>query len=142
MEVSGHRHAPAALSPGKYHPPYPLDSSLGGSQRDLDAVLKRKYPCQESNPVHPSCSLVTVLTELSRLLKHGRDVYESLVGKPEGKRPLGSPRCGWGENIMDLCELVCECVNWIHVAQDMHQRGSCEYGNGPLGSVKGGKYLY
>jgi len=32
-----------------------------------------------------------------------RDVYRVLVGKPEGKRPLGKPRCRWEDNIkMDL----------------------------------------
>ena len=34
-----------------------------------------------------------------------RDVYSFLVGKPEGKRPLGRPRCRWEDNIiMDLQE--------------------------------------
>ena len=36
----------------------------------------------------------------------GRDVYKVLVGKPEGKRPLGRPRCRWEDNIkMDLEEV-------------------------------------
>jgi hypothetical protein len=35
-----------------------------------------------------------------------RDVYRVLVGKPEGKRPLGRPRRRWGDNIeMDLQEV-------------------------------------
>jgi len=35
-------------------------------------------------------------------------VYRVLVGKPEGKRPLGTPRCRWDDNIkMDLQEVVC-----------------------------------
>jgi len=34
-----------------------------------------------------------------------RGVYGVLVGKPEGKRPLGRPRCGWENNLkMDLLE--------------------------------------
>jgi hypothetical protein len=42
-----------------------------------------------------------------------------LVGKPEGKRPLGRPRHRWEDNIkMDLRELGWEGVNWIHLAQD------------------------
>jgi hypothetical protein len=42
-----------------------------------------------------------------------------LVGKSEGKRPLGSPRRRWENNIkMDLQEVGCEGVDWIDLAQD------------------------
>jgi hypothetical protein len=42
-----------------------------------------------------------------------------LVGKPEGKRPLGRPRRRWEDNIrMDLQEMVCGCEEWIGLAQD------------------------
>jgi hypothetical protein len=38
----------------------------------------------------------------------GRGVYRILVGKPEGRRPLGRPRCRWEDNIMmDLQEVGC-----------------------------------
>jgi len=48
-----------------------------------------------------------------------RSVYRVLVGKPEGKRPLGRPRHRWGDNIkMDLQEMGCEGMDWIDVAQD------------------------
>jgi hypothetical protein len=48
-----------------------------------------------------------------------RNVYKILVGKPEGKRPLGRPRCRWEHNIkMDLKVKAYGCFNWIHVAQD------------------------
>jgi hypothetical protein len=47
-----------------------------------------------------------------------RDVYRVLVGKPEGKRPLGRPRRGWEDNIkMDLQEVGCGGVDWIELAQ-------------------------
>ena len=46
-------------------------------------------------------------------------VHRVLVGKPEGKRPLGRPRHRWKENIkMDLQEVGCEGMDWINVAQD------------------------
>jgi hypothetical protein len=49
----------------------------------------------------------------------GRGVYRVLVGKPEGKRPLGRPRRRWEDNIMtDLHEVGCGCVDWIGLAQD------------------------
>ena len=49
----------------------------------------------------------------------GRVVYRVLVGKPEGKRPLGKPRHRWEDNIkMDLQEVGCGCRDWIELAQD------------------------
>jgi hypothetical protein len=45
-----------------------------------------------------------------------------LVGKPEGKRPLGRPRRRWMDNIkMDLSEIEWDDVNWIDMAQDRDQ---------------------
>jgi hypothetical protein len=49
----------------------------------------------------------------------GRNVYRVLVGKPEGKRPLGRPRRRWEDGIKtDLTEIGWEVVEWIHLAQD------------------------
>jgi len=48
-----------------------------------------------------------------------RGVYRVLVGKPEGKRPLGRPRRRWVDNIrMDLQEVGCGYMNWIGLAQN------------------------
>jgi hypothetical protein len=48
-----------------------------------------------------------------------RGVYRVLVGKPEGRRPLGRPRRRWVDNIrMDLQEVGCGHVDWIGLAQD------------------------
>jgi hypothetical protein len=45
-----------------------------------------------------------------------------LVGKPEGKTPLGRPRRRWVDNIkMDLTEIGWDCVDWIDLAQDRDQ---------------------
>ena len=47
-----------------------------------------------------------------------RGVHRVLVGKPEGKRPLGRPRRRWEDNIkMDLQE-VGGCGDWMELAQD------------------------
>jgi len=47
-----------------------------------------------------------------------RGVYRVLVGKPEGKRPLGRPSPRWENNIkMDLQEFECEGIDWIDLAQ-------------------------
>jgi hypothetical protein len=49
----------------------------------------------------------------------GRGVYRVLVGKSEGKRPLGRPRRRWEDNIkMNLQEVECGSVDWIGLAQD------------------------
>ena len=46
-------------------------------------------------------------------------MYRVLVGKPEGRRPLGRPRFRWKDNIkMDLQEVGRGGMGWIDVAQD------------------------
>jgi hypothetical protein len=47
------------------------------------------------------------------------EAYRILVGKPEGKQPLGRPRCRWVDNIkIDLREIGLDGVDWIDLAQD------------------------
>jgi hypothetical protein len=51
-----------------------------------------------------------------------RNACRILVRKPEGRRPLGSPRCRWLDNIkMDLREIGWNGIDWIDLAQDRHQ---------------------
>jgi hypothetical protein len=46
-----------------------------------------------------------------------RGLYRILVGKPEGKRPLGRPRLRWEDNVMmDLQEVGCGYEDWIGLA--------------------------
>jgi len=48
-----------------------------------------------------------------------RGVYRVLLGKPEGRRPLGRPRRRWVDNIrMNLQEVECGYMDWIGLAQD------------------------
>ena len=48
-----------------------------------------------------------------------RGVHRELVGKPEGKRPLGKPRRRWEDNInMDLQEVGGSGGDWMELAQD------------------------
>jgi hypothetical protein len=69
----------------------------------------------------------------------GRGVYRVLVGKPEGKRPLGRPRCRWEDNIkMDLQEVGCGGMGWIGLAQGKQVAGTC---NEPSDSIKCGEFL-
>jgi hypothetical protein len=58
----------------------------------------------------------------------GRGVYSILVGRPEGKRPLGRPRRRWENNIkMDLRETGIDEANWIQLDQDRVQWWPCVY---------------
>jgi len=52
-----------------------------------------------------------------------RGLYRVLVGKLEGKRPLGRPRRRWVDNIrMDLQEVGCGYMDWIGLAKDRDRR--------------------
>jgi hypothetical protein len=52
-------------------------------------------------------------------MEERRCVYRILVGKPEGKRPLGIPRQRWEDNIkMDSQEVGCAGIDWIKLAQN------------------------
>jgi hypothetical protein len=51
-----------------------------------------------------------------------RNAYRILVGKPEGKRPLGRPRRKWVDNIeLDLREIRWDGMDWINLAKDRDQ---------------------
>jgi hypothetical protein len=70
----------------------------------------------------------------------GRGVYRVLVGRPEGKRPLGRPTRTWEDNIkMNFREIGVDGANWIQLAQD--RAGLCEHGNEPSGSIKKAGYF-
>jgi hypothetical protein len=53
------------------------------------------------------------------ILENTLGAYRILVGRPEGKRPLGSPRCGWEDNIKTDCQEVGwgGGIDWIDLAQ-------------------------
>jgi hypothetical protein len=50
-----------------------------------------------------------------------RNAYRLLVGKPEGKRPLGRPRNGWVDIRVHLREVGWSDVDWIGLAQDRNR---------------------
>ncbi|KAJ4433925.1 hypothetical protein ANN_16239 [Periplaneta americana] len=66
-----------------------------------------------------------------------RNAYRVLVGRPEGKRPLGRPRRRWEDNIkVDLREVGYDDRDWINLAQDRDRWRAYKGGNRPPGSLK------
>ena len=76
-------------------------------------------------------------------MEEGRGVDRVLVGKPEGKRPLGSPRRRWEDNIMmDLQEVGRSCGDWMELAEDRDRwRALVSTVMNFSGSIKCGEFL-
>jgi len=97
-----------------------------GPRRDEVTGEWRRLHNEELNDLYPSPNIVRVIK--SRRIRWAghvarigeeRVAYRVLVGKPEGKRPLGRPRLRWVDNIrMDLQEVRFGYVDWIGLAQD------------------------
>jgi hypothetical protein len=76
----------------------------------------RKLHNDELHNLHSSPNIVWVIKSWSG--EEGRGVYRVLVGRPEGKRPLGRPRHRWEDNIqLHLREMGIFVAKWIHLAQ-------------------------
>jgi hypothetical protein len=97
-----------------------------GPRRDEVTGECRRLHNEQLNDLYSSPNIVRVIKwrrmswagHVARM-GEAREVYRVLVGKPEGKRPLGRPRRRWVDNIrMDLQEVGCGHVDWIVLAQD------------------------
>ena len=96
-----------------------------GPKRDDVTGEWRKLHNEELSDLYPLPNIVRVVKSKMRWAGHvarmgdGREVHRVLVGKPEGKRPLGRPRHRWEDNIkMDLQEVGGGCGDWMELAQD------------------------
>jgi hypothetical protein len=96
-----------------------------GPKRDEVTGERSKLHNEELNGLYCSPNIVreiksrtTTWTRHVARMGERRGVYRVLVGKPEGKRPLGGPRSRWEDNInMDLQEVGCGGMDWIELAQ-------------------------
>ena len=84
-----------------------LRKTLGAKQDEITGEWRKLHNAQ--------------LNTLARM-EQSRNASRVLVAKPEGKRPLGRPRCRWEDNIkMDLREVGCDPGEWIDLAEDRDQ---------------------
>jgi len=97
-----------------------------GLRRDEVTGERRRLNNKELNDLYSSPNIVWVIISrrmrwVGHVARKGeeRGVYRVLLGKREGRRPLGSPRRRWVDNIrMDLQNVGCVYMDWIGLAQD------------------------
>jgi hypothetical protein len=114
-----------------------------GPKRDEVTGEWKRLHNEELNDLYSSPNIIQVIK--SRKIRwaghvarmgEGRGAYRILVGRPEGRSPLGRPTRRWVDNIkMDLQEVGWEGMDWIDMAQDR------ECGNNPSGSIKCREFL-
>jgi hypothetical protein len=97
-----------------------------GPKRDEVTGERRKLHNEELRDLYSSPNIIRIIkSRRMRWAEHvarmgeRRDSYRSLVGKPEGKKPIGRPKRKWVDNIrMDLEEVRWSDADWIGLAQD------------------------
>jgi hypothetical protein len=103
-----------------------------GPKRDGVTGGWRKLHNEELHNLYSSPSLIRIIESRGirwaghvARMEEKRNVCRLLLGKPEGKRPLGRPRRRWIDNIkIDLLEIGLNVVDWIGLAQDSYRCGA------------------
>ena len=97
-----------------YNDMFRSDSTIFRSLRAM--IMQHIRQSARWDPIYiVRCSSLFIVARMGQ----GRGVHRVLVGKPEGKRPLGRPRRRWEDNIkMDLREVGGGCEDWMELAQD------------------------
>jgi hypothetical protein len=100
-----------------------------GPKRDEVTRAWRKMHNEELHNLYSSPSIIRMI-KLKRMrlaghvgrMRKKRNAYRILVGKPDGKGPLGRPRCRWVNNIkMNLREIRSDGMDWVELARDRDQ---------------------
>jgi hypothetical protein len=97
-----------------------------GPKMDEVTMERKKLHNEVLNDMYSSSSIIQVIKSRrmrweghAERMGERRGIYRVLVGKNEGKRPLGRPRRRWEDNIkMDIQEVGCGGMNWIELVQD------------------------
>ena len=125
-------------------------SRIFRSRRDEVTGEWKKLHNEELNDLYSSPNTARVIkSRRTRWAGHvarkgeGRGVYRVLVGKPQGKRPLGRTRCIWEDNIkVDRQEVGLRGYGLDRAGSGYEQlAGTCECGYEPSGSIKCGEFL-
>jgi hypothetical protein len=108
---------------------YKVPRRIFGPKRVAVTGGWRKLHDEELHNLYSSTSIIRIIKSrrmrwAGHVARMGekRNVHRLLVGKPEGKRPLGRPRPKWIDNIkMNLLEIGLSVVDWIGLAQDRYR---------------------
>jgi hypothetical protein len=99
-----------------------------GPKRDGVTGGWRKLHNKELHNLYSSSSIIRIIKSMRMRwaehvarMKEKRNVYRLLVGKPDGKRPLGWPRRRWMYPSTYLLEIGLSVVNWIGLDQDRYR---------------------
>ena len=96
----------------------PKRDEVTGEWRKLNNEELNELYCS-TNIIHVTKSRIMIWAGHVDRMGDWREVYGALVGLLEGKRPLGKTMRGREDNIkLDLQELVCECMEWIGLAEN------------------------